>query len=230
MAFNINRLRSNIVDYGYAKQNKFEVFIQAPRLFQNAYLNINGREVSVDNLNRLQRYRIEQVTAPGVSLLSSDVHRYAIGPTQKMPYNAQYIDTTFSVLVDRNADLWDFWYSWINAIFNFNGLEPNGNNLITGGRIPTYTSRYKDDYTSIMMIVVYNDLGETIKTINLYDAFPSSIRPIPLAWNDNQSLLRLAISVTYSSYTIVGTNTVNNPQTPANRTTSTPSASTIITA
>lgn len=212
MAFNINRLRENTSSFGYVKRNKFEVFIQSPRIFQNSTLNINGREVSVNNLNRLQRFRIEQVNAPGVSLLSSDVHRYGIGPTQKMPYNSQYFDTTFSVLLDRNTDLWDFWYNWVNAIFNFNGSEASGNNLITGEKIPTYTVRYKDDYATTMMIVIYNDLGERVKTINLYDAFPSSIREIPLSWDDNQSLMRLAISITYSTYTIVGSNYSNNQE------------------
>jgi hypothetical protein len=216
MAFNISRLKTNINDYGYIKQNKFEVFVQAPTIFENSALNSSGRLISVKDLNDMMRFRIEQVTVPGVSLLSSDVHRYAIGPTQKIPYNAQFSDITFSVLVDRNTDLWDFWYNWVNAIFNFNGLEPNGNNLITGSRIPTYTARYKEDYSTIMMVVIYNDVGETVKTINLYDAFPSSVRPMNFAWNDNTSLLRLAVSITYTSYTIVGSNITNFSSAPTN--------------
>jgi hypothetical protein len=223
MPFNLKTLKSNIADFGYLKQNKFEVFVKPPKILENTILNSNGREIPVNVLNNMMRYRIEQVTVPGVSLLSSDVHRYAIGPTQKIPYNAQFYDTTFSVLVDRNTDLWDFWYNWVNSIFNFNGLEPTGNNLVTGSRIPTYTARYKDDYSTIMMIVIYNDAGETVKTINLYDAFPSSVRPINFGWNDNTSLLRLSVSITYSSYTIVGSNVVNN----ANRTSTNGSSSTL---
>lgn len=209
MAFNINRLKENTESFGYVKRNKFEVFVQSPRIFQNSTLNINGREINVNNLNRIQRFRIEQVNAPGVSLLSSDVKVYGIGPTQKMPYGSQYFDTVFSVLLDRNTDLWDFWYNWVNAIFNFNGAEASGGNLITGQKTPTYTSRYKDEYATTIMIVIYNDLGERVKTINLFEAFPSSIREIPLSWDDNQNLLRLSISITYSSYTIVGSDYSN---------------------
>jgi hypothetical protein len=231
MTFNINRIKDNIAGYGYLKQNKFEVFIQSPPLFQNSRLNVNGNEINVDSLNNIHRFRIEQVRAPGVSLLSSDVRRYGIGPTQKFPYNAQYFDTTFSVLVDKNTAIWDFWYNWVNAIFNFNGTEASGNNLISGGRIPTYTSRYKDDYSTIMMIVIYDDFGNTVKTINLYDAFPSSVKEIPLAWGDSQTLLRLAVSITYSTYTIVGSNVGNNSnQSTTVRSSSTPSATTTITA
>jgi len=210
MAFNIERLRQNISAYGYAKQNKFEVFVQEPPIFRNRSLRLNNREVNIRDLNNVHRFRIEQVSTPSISLLSSDVNRYAIGPTQKMPYNAQFRDLTFSVLADQNADLLDFWYNWVNTVFNFNGQEANGNNITPGNVLPTYTARYKEDYSTTMMIVIYNELGETIKTINVYDAFPSSVREIQLAWNDKVNLLRLAVSITYSGYSIVGTNIINN--------------------
>jgi hypothetical protein len=232
MTFNINRIRDNIAGYGYLKQNKFEVFVKEPPIFQNSpSLNNNGNVLNVNTINDMHRFRIEQVRAPGVSLLSADVRRYGIGPNQKFPYNAQYFDTTFSVLVDKDTFIWDFWYSWVNSIFNFNGTEASGNNLISGGRIPTYTTRYKDDYSTIMMIVIYDDFGNTVKTINLYDAFPSSVKEIPLAWGDSQTLMRLSVSITYSTYTIVGSNVENNSNqsTLVRRSSATPSATTTIT-
>jgi hypothetical protein len=215
MSFNVNRFKQNINDFGYAKPNLFEVFVGTPNFFQNKNIRVGGRETSVKGLNDLLRFRIEQVMVPGVSLMSVDTNRYGIGPTQKMPFNAQYTDTTFSILLDRNTDLWDFWYNWTNGIFNFNGQEPDGNNVFTGGRIPTYTTEYKDEYSTNMMIVMYDQTGKTIKTINLYEAFPSSIRSIPLGWNDNNNLIRLAISVTYSSYTIIGSNLNENSSQPS---------------
>lgn len=210
MAFNVNKIKFNTAAFGNLKQNKFEVFIQTPPMFRGGSLNVNGFETNVNSLNNILRYRIEQVRAPGASLLSSDIKRYGIGPTQKMPYNAQFFDTTFSVLVDRRTALWDFWYNWINAIFNFNGQEPNGNNITAGGRTPTYTTRYKEDYATTVMIVIYDDFGNRVKTINLYDAFPSSLKETNLAWNDSQNLLRLSISLTYSTYTIEGSSIFDN--------------------
>jgi hypothetical protein len=215
MPFNVNSFKQNLDFFGYIKNNKFEVFVQAPKFLQNKYMKINDRETSIKDINNLLRFRIDQVRTPSASLLSIDTNRYGIGPTQKMPYNAQYFDTTFSILLDRNTDLWDFWYNWINGIFNFNGEEPNGNNIFNGGRIPNYTIEYKDEYSTNMMIVIYNDVGETVKTINLYEAFPSSMREIQLAWNDNVNLMRVAITVTYSSYSIVGSNINSNATTPS---------------
>lgn len=210
MAFNIQNFKENLNSYGYIKSNKFEVFVQAPKFMTGKSLRVNNRETSINDLNNLLRYRIEQVRVPGVNLFSTDVVRYGIGITTKTPYNAQLYDTTFSVLVDKNTDIWDFWYNWLNGIFNFNGQEPNGNNIFTGGRIPTYTTEYKDEYSTTMMIVIYNDSKEIVKTINLYEAFPTSIGQIPLYWNDAQDLMRLAISITYSNYSIVGSKLVSN--------------------
>lgn len=217
MSFNIRNLKSNINDYGYIKNNKFEVFVQPPKFLQNKYIKINDREVNFNELSNLLRYRIDQVKTPTASLMSIDTNRYGVGPTQKMPYNGQFFDSSFTVLVDRNTDLWDFWYNWINGIFNFNGQEPGGNNLFTGGRIPNYVTEYKDEYATTMMIVIYNDLGETVKTINLYEAFPSSLREFNLRWNDNSDLMRLSLSITYSSYSMVGTNVTTNSETTAIR-------------
>jgi hypothetical protein len=204
MSFNINNFKQNIDSLGYIKNNKFEVYVQAPRFLRNKAMRINGRRYPISRINNILKFRIEQVRTPSVSLLSLDTNRFGIGPTQKMPFNAQYFDTTFSILLDRNTDLWDYWYNWTNAIFNFNGKEPSSNNPFVGGRIPSYTVEYKDEYSTTMMIIIYDDTGRIIKTINLYEAFPSSIREIQLAWNDNINLMRLSITVTYSNYSIEG--------------------------
>lgn len=205
MSFNINRFKENLNSYGYVKNNKFEVFVQSPKFLQNKYIRSNGNETNIKDLNELLRFRIDQTKAPGVSLLSIDTNRYGIGPTQKMPYNAQFFDTFFNVLLDKNTYLWDFWYVWTNTIFNFNGEEPGGNNTSSSDRIPSYTLEYKDEYTSTMMIVMYDDQGNAVKTINLYEAFPSAIKEVPLTWSEG-SLVRLSVSITYSNYSIVETN------------------------
>jgi len=56
--------------------------------------------------------------------------------------------------------------------------------------------------------------GNTIQRINLYEAFPISIREIPLSWNDTGNLMRLAVSISFSEFTIVGSaleGNVNQP-------------------
>jgi len=60
-------------------------------------------------------------------------------------------------------------------------------------------TKYKDDYSTNMIITLYDDFGQIVKEIELIQAFPSSVREIPLAWNDNQNLLRIQTSITYTT-------------------------------
>jgi hypothetical protein len=119
-----------------------------------------------------------------------------------MPYNAFLHDTTFTVLVDKKSDLWHFWYNWVRYINEFNGTESTGRLTGPQSRIPSFNVKYKDDYSSTMQIIVYNQEGEVSSRVNLYEAFPSSVREVPLAWNDVGDLMRISVSITYANYSI----------------------------
>jgi hypothetical protein len=211
MPFNIDSFKSNLDSYGYLKNNIFEVGVQTPNFMLGGVLNNNGILSSPTTINNMMKFRIDQTSVPGVSILSGDHPIYGVGPTQKMPYGAFFHDITFSILLDKKADLWQFWYNWVRYIFEFNGTEPNSRNFnIAGGvgseRTPAFTTRYKDDYSSTMQIVMYDINGNVVQRINLYEAFPSSVREIPLSWNDHGDLLRIAVSITYSHFSIEGSN------------------------
>jgi hypothetical protein len=211
MPFNIDSFKSNLDSYGYLKNNIFEVGVQTPNFMLGGVLNNNGILSSPTTINNMMKFRIDQTSVPGVSILSGDHPIYGVGPTQKMPYGAFFHDITFSILLDKKADLWQFWYNWVRYIFEFNGTEPNSRNFnIAGGvgseRTPAFTTRYKDDYSSTMQIVMYDTNGNVVQRINLYEAFPSSVREIPLSWNDHGDLLRIAVSITYSNFSIEGSN------------------------
>jgi hypothetical protein len=55
-----------------------------------------------------------------------------------------------------------------------------------------------------MQIIIYDPFGNAIQRVNLYEAFPTALREIPLAWNDAGNLMRLNVTVAYTDYTIVG--------------------------
>jgi hypothetical protein len=203
MAFNIQSFKSNISSFGYLKPSHFEVGVAPPRFMQGAQLISSNGVSSVASMTDRLRFRIDQVVIPGASLMSSEVQVYGVGVQQKMPFNAFLHDSNFTVLVDKKAELWHFWYNWVRYINEFNGTETTAQL-----RNPSFNVRYKDDYSTTMQIVMYDDEGEVNTRVNLYEAFPSSVREIPLAWNDTGDLMRIAVSVTYSSYSIVGSNLV----------------------
>jgi len=202
MAFNIDRFKSNIDAHGYLKPSHFEVGVQVPNFMTGAFLNNNSRLNSTNSLNDMLRYRIDQVKIPGASLMSAEVEVYGVGTKQKMPYNAFLHDTSFTVLIDKNSDLWHFWYNWTRYVNEFNGTESTGSLFGEQSRIPSFNVRYKDDYSSTMQIIIYNQEGEVSSRVNLYEAFPSSVREIPLAWNDVGDLMRISVSITYANYSI----------------------------
>lgn len=197
MAFNVNQFKSSIADFGKLRAHNYEVGVSIPNFMRNATLtSSDGTVTSVHKVAERLVFRIDQVNTPPSQLLSAEIARYGIGPTQKIPYNAYFPDISFSVLLDRKADFWHFWYDWTRYIFEYNGRET------PGSRIPKLVSRYKEDYTSTMQIVLYDEFKEVVKRINLYDAFPSGIRDIPLSWNDQQDLLRIGVSISYSHFSV----------------------------
>jgi hypothetical protein len=212
MPFNINTLKSNIENNGYLKTNSFDVVLVPPLILQNNSVNILGTPANVRNITSNLTFRIEQVRAPGVTLAVSQISPYGVGVPQAMPTNAQLQDISFSILVDGFGEIWQFWYNWVRSIFEFNGTDSA--RVGAANRLPRYVTEYKDNYSTIMQIVIYDMYGNTIQRINLYEAFPISIREIPLSWNDTGNLMRLAVSISFSEFTIVGSALEGNANQP----------------
>jgi hypothetical protein len=203
MPFNINSFKTNIEGYGYLKNNHFEVLISPPRILLNGSVNNLGTPTTIREINNNLKFRIEQVRAPGINLISADINRYGIGPTQKQPFNAQFSETTFSILSDGYGEIWQYWYNWLRAIFEFNGTDSS--RVGPANSVARYTTEYKDNYSTTMQIVIYDTYGNAIQRINLFEAFPTSLREVQLSWGDAQNLLRLNVSITFSEFHIVGT-------------------------
>lgn len=146
-------------------------------------------------------FRIDQVKAPGISLITNDINRYGIGPTQKMPTSAQFQEINISMLGDRYCEFWQYWYNWTRAIFGFNGTS--------NGLAPSYATEYKQNYSTTIMIFIYDQFGNIIQKINLFEAFPTSVREVPLAWSDTNNLMKINVQIAYTEYTIEGTSVVN---------------------
>jgi hypothetical protein len=166
--------------------------------------------VSNEEIKNYMKFRIEQVRAPGISLLSGEVPRYGVGPIQKMPYNAAYPEITISILSDGYGQIWQYWHNWIRSIFEFSGVQ-NGISPGSTNAEAQFNTSYKDDYATTIQIVIYGKGGEkdVIQKINLLEAFPGSMRDVQLSW-EGGDLIRLAISISYSTYVIEGASSIEN--------------------
>lgn len=201
MPFNINAFKFELDTYSYMKTNAFEVYVFTPPILKDFELSNAGSPVSLFSINRHLKMRIEQVSIPGVSLQTTDVRRYGIGTVQKMPVGAMpYGDISLSILLDGYGEIYEFWAEWIRKIYEFNGVSSSSVGNV-GNAFPAYVSEYKDQFSTDMQIVVYDQFGNTIQKINLKEAFPTSMRDIKLAWS-SEELMRLQVGISYTEHTI----------------------------
>jgi hypothetical protein len=166
----------------------------------------NGNEITSAQASTLLKMRIEQVKIPGIALLTADIERYGVGPTQKMPLNAAFVDTSFTFLADKNGSLWNFWYQWMLAIVNFSGTVNN-----TAGSVindtATYLVRYKDDCVVPITITMYSQDGKVAQTIQLSDAYPVSMNDIQVGWGEEDAMVKVTVGITFKEMVITNAGT-----------------------
>ena len=99
MPFNVNNFKTSLKDFGYVDNNSFMVYVQPPKI-------LGGNNTGI---SRNLSFRIDQVRAPGISIMNLDVNHYGIGPTQKKPVNAQYQEISISMIGDHYCEFWQYW-------------------------------------------------------------------------------------------------------------------------
>ena len=221
--FNINNFKSHINATGTLNSSKYLVNIVTPPGLLGGNVDNNG--ATVQNFGRplsdLITFRGDKIRTPGVALASSNIFRYGIGPSEKKPFNATFSDIGISFIADKNGDLYSFFYSWMNYIFNFspgsNNNAPNKNTQNSG--LASYELTYKNYYASDIEIIIYDDSGENpVQIFRLLKAFPISLSEIDLSWSNRSSLMRLNVNFTYKEWKLdnVNVNAMANVNVPQN--------------
>ena len=118
----------------------------------------------MNDITRLLKFRAEDVRVPGISHLTADIARYGVGPTFKFPFNSNINEISLTFLSDRYGFIWQFWHNWMKTIFDFNGSDDATNGA--RNRQPTYTTEYRDNYSTEMQIIIYDNVGEDYIKIN----------------------------------------------------------------
>jgi len=216
MPFNIDTFRNQISNKGYLTNNKFEVIVTSPPMILGGFfsnlMNFNfggllgslGDVVSSSSVTSQLKYRIDQIRAPGITLVSADTQRYGVGTSQKMPFTSQFNEISISMTSDGYGDIWQFWYNWIRGIHEFTGTTSS---LIgVGTSLPSYAVEYKDNYSTTIELVIYDLYGKPALKIDLFEAFPVSIKDIPLSWGDQNNLMSINVGLSFTDFTIVGAN------------------------
>ena len=204
MAFNIKQFKSAIEKNGILQPNKYDVTINFSASASSfgltgASIATNGTSQNLSELTQDLSYRCIGVSLPGVAIRTSDNNRLGLGIAEKMPFSGAYTDVSLSFICDRNGAAYKFWYSWINYIFAANGKESNS--AVTNNRM-YYTTQYKDNYSSIITITIYDPTGKPSIICDLYKAFPTSLNDISLGWSDNNNVLKLTTQISFREWAI----------------------------
>lgn len=199
MAYNIGDIVQSVGRNGVLPTNKFLVQFKTPKILQDTSISsilTDGKRTT--DSERLISLRAEQARIPGITYMVSDVNRYGVGPMQKMPYNVSFTDTSVTFLADRRNQIYNYFYTWMNNIFDFSGLTNYG----TVNSAPSYKAQYKDDYCVDLNIIVFDNNQRVVSEIIMKKAFPISLNDIPLDWNRQNDLMRITVGFTFMDWTV----------------------------
>ena len=207
MPFNILNFKSEISEYGYLQNNKFQLIVTPPKILLGKSLIIpseieNDEDISISDVGQRLLFRGHSIVTPSVTLVLSDLNRFGMGITQKYPSNAILNTMTASFICDGRGILWDYFYQWIQSIFQFSGADSGYGSIINSSG--NYTLGYKDDYSTVITVVIYDNYGNEVKSIDYTEAFPIGIYDIPLNWDSDNQLIKIVIPIAFTDYMIVG--------------------------
>ena len=209
MVFNVQEFANQIKSTGVLQTNKFEVeiFFGSQSMMGSFISSLSGGTVTFSQIASDLRYRCIEAKLPGIVLQSTEVNRFGLGIKEKMPISGRYTDIELTFLVDRDSNVYSFFYAWLNFAFSIVGEETeNIVDSISPNR-SFYTAAYKDEYAAIIVITIYDNVGNPSMMVALNKAFPVAINDEKVAWGDNNNLLKLTAIITFREWELTGAST-----------------------
>ncbi|CAB4140757.1 tail tube protein [uncultured Caudovirales phage] len=178
--FNIAEFSGNLNKYGTIQTNKFMVEIPAPTI------------LGPSALDEVMLYRATNARIPGAALDVQRVFRYGVGPEQKFPTNVNFTDINVTFVDTVDNDIWKRFSVWLNGIFDFTGSS--------GGGQASYTTEYKQYYTSDLKIFVFDNEAKLRNTVVLKEAFPTTISEVGVSWSENNKLYEFSVGFAFKEW------------------------------
>lgn len=194
-AFNIGRFRSEVSGADSVLPTHSFLVVFAPMTWTR-------KKFSSQNLDSLLTMRCDNVVLPSVNLLQEqNIRRYGFGPVENVAYGVNVGDFTLQFIVDKGALVVEFFEEWLNTIVNrdsFGGAKMNSENA----RQP-YEIAYKDTYNCPNVnVFVYDRSQNAVMEYNIYDVFPTGIQSMNMSWSEENSLMKLNITFSFTDLRI----------------------------
>ena len=194
----IEQARAGIRKWGIEKPALTYVGITPPKLLKS---NLADAETIVQTLVAL---RAERVQTPGLALGLSTSRRYGVGPVEKLPHTVTFTDVNVSFIGDARGVIHQFFYAWMKSIIGFHDVPRQGAATDTlYKKYQPYEIGYRQDYSTNVDIITYDEIQEKIGTVRLYNAYPIAIGEIGRSWDSVNDLVRIPVTFTFTHWNYV---------------------------
>jgi hypothetical protein len=197
MAFNVGDFKAKISEVGgLAKSNKFAVLITPPAWTSDVNDGLGMSQGTQSNL----RFLCDTTNLPGKNLNTIDYMPQGFGAVHKTPIGITQDPITLSFLMDSNHNVMKFFQLWMQEIVN------TGSSF--DGILASYKDRtdheisYKSNYVTTVVIKFFSDDGSSVLEYTFKDAYPVQLGSVQLGWEQNDTIAKLPVEFTYSTYTV----------------------------
>lgn len=205
MPFNISEFQSQIATRGFLPSNKFQMTFNLPPAFSR-------QEADFPRYNSMVRdigLWVDATTVPAMMLQTQEVRRYGYGATEKRPIVPVFGDVQLRIIADGAGMTWELFRRWIQKVNNSDSQvgmnrQPGLTTTEQARGVPmnAYESSYPTDYTTSLVLSVYNAVGGEQKRIIMNQSFPSALSPMELGWDNNNNLCRFSVNLSMQDWYI----------------------------
>lgn len=197
---NLQDVKSTIGKYGIMRSCRGSIAFLPP-------FSMDGAPPELDNVIRTY---CESFGIPSYGVQVSETRRYGSGPAIKYPVSPVQNDVNVTFIVDGAGVMAKFFNKWINSIV------PNDSRLFMDSSNRPFDVQYKkfgnfQNYTTDILLSVYDDANQKTLGIVLYDAFPMSVSEMQMSHAASNDIARVNVTFSYSYFKYVDTNISNTP-------------------
>lgn len=190
MPFNITEFKGTVNKYGGpARKNLFVVEITPIQ---------SNDGMSTSDL----RFFCQQATVPGINFGVADYYPNGFGVKQSIPISVQNDPFNAVFMLDSDHMVLRFFHQWMQSVINYD--YSGGPFSQIDNQLP-FEVGYKDDFSATITIKHFTtDDPSSYYEYTLYDAFPTQISGVDVAWADNDSYATATVNFSYSSFSVAG--------------------------
>jgi hypothetical protein len=127
-------------------------------------------------------FRCDSAELPGRTLSLQEQRTYGVG--RKQPQASVFADMNITLICSADFTEKKFFDHWQNMVQD----------------LEDYKFGYYDDYIGTIHVTQLNDELQPIYKIELKEAFPTLVAPMPLNWDTSNDLQRAQITISYRQW------------------------------